>query len=344
MDKKWKWLIRLCLVSLLVWFVLKYLLVLFLPLVLAFFITRSVYPGALGLRRMLRRVHIFAGPVLCRFVVLFLYLSVFIGALIGVAAGLVRQFRHFAAGLDQYMIWIYNIFDDICCRCDIFLGFAPGTAMEGLSDFFSGDNKAAIQEKLLSLPGTALPFLGVAGKAGVVFLFSVVFSVMALSNLERWYKHYRHFPYYSECHMILRELTGAGFAFVRTELIVICCIIALNVTVLMLLGNSYALLIGVLIAIIDALPVFGSGTVLFPWAVWKLFHGELWYAVILLCLYGGCQLIRQFLEPRLMGKRLHVEPAAMLASIFAGLQLFSIAGVILGPVGFLLIRALMRYE
>ena len=68
------------------------------------------------------------------------------------------------------------------------------------------------------------------------------------------------------------------------------------------------------------------------------------YGKALVCglLYGGCVLIREFLEPKIVGKTMGVWPVAVLVSIYAGIQLFGLAGVVKGPLGFVLIYQIYK--
>ena len=70
---------------------------------------------------------------------------------------------------------------------------------------------------------------------------------------------------------------------------------------LKLAGSSYSVLLGIMIAVLDALPVIGSGTILLPWAAAVFLSGRYLFGVILIILYILCTLVREFLEPRLMG-------------------------------------------
>lgn len=338
---KWKWLLCLAAVSVLVWLILRYLLVLFLPLVFAFILTRIVYPGAVRLKKLANKYHLPLSSKICRLAIFFVYLLAAGSFFVWVLVKGFRQLQRLLENLGVYRMWLESFAWKCCCTCDGILGLAEGETFQRLQDFGAGGG-SFWKENLLKLPASAISVFGGLGSAGLVLLFSILLTVMALMNLERWYLFYRHCGFYRECHEILRELTGAGYAYVRTQAIIIFCISVLCAIGLFLMGNPYALLVGIGIAIVDALPVFGSGTVFFPWIVVSAIGGNFGRAGILVLLYAGCQLIRQILEPKLMGHRLHIEPAVMLVSVFAGLKLFSVAGVLLGPVGFLLIRSVMR--
>jgi predicted PurR-regulated permease PerM len=343
MEKaKWKWLLSLVLVSVFVWFLLKYVLVLFLPLVFAFILTRLVLPAAVRLKRISRSCPVTLSSKTCRLVVFFAYLLVIVCLLLWVAGMGLGQLQHLLQNIGIYKQRAEVFLSECCAGCDGILGLSDGESFRRLSSFFVDGGGSFWKEKLSDASFSAVSVLGGIGRIGLVLVFSVLLTVMALVNLERWYHSYRHWWFYRECHEVFRELTDAGLAYVRTQLIIMFCIAVICGVGLFLMGNPYAALAGIGIAVVDALPVLGSGAVFFPWIVITVINRKFWKACLLLLLYAACQLVRQTLEPRLMGKRIHAEPAVMLAAVFAGLKLFSAAGVFLGPVGYLLIRVLMR--
>ncbi len=107
---------------------------------------------------------------------------------------------------------------------------------------------------------------------------------------------------------------------------------------LWILGNPYFLLLGGFIAIVDALPVLGSGTVLIPWGILRLLAGDVKMGVGVLLLYLLCTVNRQLLEPRLIGRHLGMSTLLTLFLMYVGFKLFGILGFLLGPVGFILGR------
>ena len=109
-----------------------------------------------------------------------------------------------------------------------------------------------------------------------------------------------------------------------------------------MLGNSYALLAGILIGFLDALPFIGTGTVLLPWAVVELIRGKIWRAVAYVILFLICNSTRDFLEPRLLGEKLGVYPIVIAVVVYAGICIFGAFGVLLGPLMLLIIREISR--
>ena len=103
---------------------------------------------------------------------------------------------------------------------------------------------------------------------------------------------------------------------------------------ILVLGVGYAPLWGLLIAFLDFLPVFGTGTVLVPWGIIKLLGGEYAFAAGLLLLYVLTQVIRQVVQPKLVGDSMGLNPLLTLFLLYLGFKMNGIAGMILAvPLG-----------
>lgn len=107
---------------------------------------------------------------------------------------------------------------------------------------------------------------------------------------------------------------------------------------LWILGVPYPLLFGGIIAVVDALPVLGVGTVLIPWAILSFVQGEATMGFGLLILYGTASLSRTALEPRLLGRQIGLSPVITLFAMYAGYRLMGILGMILFPICAILVK------
>lgn len=108
---------------------------------------------------------------------------------------------------------------------------------------------------------------------------------------------------------------------------------------LMLLDVDYAWLIGFGIAFLDMLPVFGTGTVLIPWAVVKLFSGSYEAAIGMVILYVVALLVHQLIQPKLIGESVGMNPFATLFFMYIGYRFSGVIGMIIAiPLGMLLIN------
>ena len=101
-----------------------------------------------------------------------------------------------------------------------------------------------------------------------------------------------------------------------------------------------AAILAVVIAVFDILPAAGTGTVLFPWAVISLLNSDFGLAGSLLILWGIITVIRNTLEPKLVGGSLGVNPVLMLMSMYTGVKLFGAIGIVAMPFTIIVIKNL----
>ncbi len=99
-----------------------------------------------------------------------------------------------------------------------------------------------------------------------------------------------------------------------------------------LLQIPYAPVWAVLIALVDALPVLGTGMVLVPWSLVCFLQGDSMRGIGLLGIYAVAGLLRSVLEPRLVGKQLGLDPLVTLAAIYVGYRLFGFGGMVFAPI------------
>ena len=97
-------------------------------------------------------------------------------------------------------------------------------------------------------------------------------------------------------------------------------------------------------AIVDAVPLLGTGTVLVPCALLRLFQGETADAILFLVIYGVSAGVRAALEPRLVGKNLGIDPLVTLIAIYAGYRFFGFLGLVLAPMAVSAVMQLINAE
>ena len=131
----------------------------------------------------------------------------------------------------------------------------------------------------------------------------------------------------------LKKMKGAVVGWVKAQM-KLCGVTFLTVAVgLLLVGIPHGVWWALLIAVVDALPVFGAGAALIPWSLVSFLQGDRGQAFGLLGIYAAVAVIRTVLEPRLVGKQLGLDPLVTLAALYAGYRLWGIGGMILAPMG-----------
>lgn len=125
--------------------------------------------------------------------------------------------------------------------------------------------------------------------------------------------------------------------FVRAQLVIMTSVALTAALALGIAGIRNGVLWGILAGLLDVLPFVGTGVVLVPLAITQLFAGDYVRAVVCVILYVACIFLREMMEPRLIGKKLGVSPIVVLLSLYVGIQLFGVWGIVKGPLGFVMI-------
>lgn len=330
-------LLQVTIVAAAVYLVLKYLLPLFVPFVIAYFICRMFYPWAVKLSE---KLHL---PLtLCAAVLVSVAAVIFIG-LLGIAAWyLISQLQALIVQGPELELQANDLFEKLCGQL---------ASLTGSQNMAVRDTLCAWGEKLMDywkerlpeiMAGIGLPLARGIGTFFIVMTIAFVGAVLLMKNKKRIKRQVSHNIFAREITSLTGRICEVSAGFFRCQAIIIAIISVVLSIGLRLMGNRYGILIGVLIAFLDALPVIGSGTVLVPWAVIRLFMSDYKGAAILLLLYGLCTVIREFLEPRLMGDKLGINEFYMLMATFIGIALFGVWGIFLGPLGMIMILEILN--
>ncbi|MBO7250524.1 MAG: sporulation integral membrane protein YtvI [Clostridia bacterium] len=107
---------------------------------------------------------------------------------------------------------------------------------------------------------------------------------------------------------------------------------------LLILRVPYAFLIALGVALVDMLPIFGTGAVLIPWAIVSFILKDVGTATGLLIIYGVATIVREVIEPKIIGASLGIHPLITLFAMFASLRFFGVAGLLLSPFILIMIK------
>lgn len=324
---------------------LRYLLPIFLPFLIAWGIAMLVRPVA---ERMSARIGV--SKRICAAIILLLVLS--LGALL-VGWG----FRRLTAELGElFSRWLseYGSFEGLVSawigRIEQMIG-ASGLLTGGGDGSSLRDGLYGMLYELLTglLSSLASGLSALAGRwitalpsvlfTGIVFLISCFYFCM---DSDRIAKGLRELLPRSVLEALPRWKHRAG-RLSRSYLKAYLWLLLLTFAVLFLgftlLRVPYAFLIATVTAVVDLLPVLGIGTVLLPWAAFVLLGRQYFLGFGLLILYGTVLLLRQIVEPRLVGKSLGLHPLLTVFATYVGWRLFGLLGMLLAPVFALALKA-----
>lgn len=134
----------------------------------------------------------------------------------------------------------------------------------------------------------------------------------------------------------IKNLIGGYFLAQFRIMFVVAAILAVG---FIILGVRYGLLFAILIAVLDFLPLFGTGTALFPWALVKFLSGEAPFAAGLILLYILTQVVRQIIQPKIVGDSMGLPPLITLFFLYMGFKFHGLSGMILAvPIGLVVVK------
>ena len=137
---------------------------------------------------------------------------------------------------------------------------------------------------------------------------------------------------------IVGKILRTAGMYLKAQLVLILVIMVICTVGFYFIGISSPILLGVLTGVMDALPFIGTGIILIPSSILFFLEKEFAKGMVCLVLYIVCVAVRELLEPRLVGKGLGIFPVVLLISIYAGMKLFGVAGIIKGPLAVVLYK------
>ena len=144
---------------------------------------------------------------------------------------------------------------------------------------------------------------------------------------------------------LLKQIKAAALAafggYLKAQLLLTVGVFFILLAGFLLTGQSYALLLALALAVLDFIPIVGSGTVMVPWAVIDLFLGRYDRAIANMVIWGVVVLFRRVAEPKFVGGQTGLSPFLSLVSIYVGMKLGGVPGMILGPIVTLVVLNLL---
>lgn len=215
-----------------------------------------------------------------------------------------------------------------------------GAVMQALSDaesFFSD-----LTGRLLSFLGSFAAALPRRVLSGATTVLAVYFTIASYPTLCRMLKARLSGRTIRSLRLFRSGVTQSLSRYLRAELTISFLTFLQLLLGFFLMRQDYALLLAFLITLLDALPVFGTGTALVPWALLSLLFSSVPKAIALLALYLCTLLVRNVLEPKLLASQAGLPPVASLFAMYLGFCTFGVAGMIAFP--FLLLLAAQTYR
>lgn len=168
----------------------------------------------------------------------------------------------------------------------------------------------------------------------IVTFISAYFFIAQRESVIVWAKRVAPDPIVKRMTLVMDNLKYAVGGYFKAQLKIMIVVFAILTAGFMILDVRFSFLLAILIAMLDFLPFFGTGTALMPWALYKLLVGNYKMALALMVIYGVTQLVRQLIQPKLVGDSMGLEPLLTLVLLYAGYKIGGIIAMIFAvPIG-----------
>lgn len=278
-------------------------------------------------------------------IVIVAVIALVIGAIYGIGSVLTREMIGFIQELPQ----MWKGFEEDLGRA--------GKALESFSRYFSPD----LQKQITSLVQTVMSFINsIADSLGtptvnavgnfaknipsifvgvIMCLLSSYFFIAQREEVLHAFHTYMPAGLMKKWSVLSGSMKKAVGGYFKAQFKIEIWMYVLLLIGFLILGVGYAALIALVIAILDFLPVFGTGTVLLPWALIKALGGDYKMTLGLLIIWGVGQLARQLIQPKIVGDSVGLPALPTIILLYVGYKVGSVGGMILAvPIGIILVN------
>lgn len=203
-----------------------------------------------------------------------------------------------------------------------------------VSEFFK-DGTVLLQQVTQRLPGAVGATIGWLGDSLLGIGTGILAAFLISARLPRLRALLKKSPVaeqYEKYLPALRRVRVSLGGWLKAQLKLSAVTWVIVTVGFLLLQIPYGVAWAALVALVDAVPILGTGTVLVPWAVICILKKESLRAIGLLCTYGAAMMTRTVLEPRLVGHHLGLDPLVTLGALYVGYRLWGIPGLLFTPI------------
>ena len=238
-----------------------------------------------------------------------------------------------------------RLYDLLCAIFSAEIPFFKDTIPDELSAGIKGAIKTAISEVVSAMASGATAIAGSLPQAFFVLLVTIISLVYFSLDYDRVNRFVKSILPDNIAKKIA-ELKNGVIDVIKKYLISYSLILIMTFIIMLtgflILRVEHALLLSIIVAFLDILPIIGVGTFLVPWAIIELAMGNGNLAVGLLILFVVNAVIRQLAEPKIVGKNLDMHPIATLILLYVGYSLFGLVGLVILPVFALSISVVLK--
>ena len=340
-DKRRRFLINCAyyaVIAVMVWFLVKYVVGWLLPFIIAFCIAALVQPVVFFLHKRLHLNRRLGGVL-----TVLVFAAVFAALVTFVVSRVVSELMAVSKMAPALFRQLSTAIENIAAGVSGYLNTLPADMSQKLAQ--SLQSLADEVTRLSTLSSGLMNVIYSVVTRVPTFLLTFIITIVAACFMSMDYTKIRAF--------VMRQLPDKAQAYVvdiknyffvtvfrllRAYLtLMLITFIELSVG-LTLFRIPHSIVVAAIIAIVDILPVLGTGTVMIPWALVELITGHVYLGLCLAALYAIITVVRNILEPKIVGDRIGLYPLITLIAMFVGLKIFGVAGMFLLPITIIIVK------
>lgn len=278
-------------------------------------------------------------------IVFIIALAIIIGLLVWGIASLVSEASNMLTNLNQYVDIGYEMVENIISNIDFSRIQIPENVMSAIQNSameFLGTITNWAKGFLTGVINfiTSIPTIGIYVVITFLALYFIcVDKVYMLDQLE----HHLPETWVKKIGVHLKGLIKSLGGYLKAEVILVLISFVISLIGLYIFhflgwNVEFPLIAALLIGFVDALPIFGSGTVMIPWAIFTACTGDLTLAIAIFTLWIIMSVVRQFIEPRIVSGQIGIHPIFTLIAMYTGFKFMGVIGLLLGPIILIILK------
>lgn len=278
-------------------------------------------------------------------IVFLLAITIIIGILSWSIASLTSEISDILLNFNEYADMAYDSVQALIRRIDFNKIQIPQTVMDTLQNSAIDFLGVATNWTKTALTGiikfiTSIPVIGIYV---VVTLLSLYFICVDKIYMVDQLEHHLPETWVKKIGVHLKSLTNSLGGYLKAQIILI--IISFIISLIGLYAFhffgwniEYPLIMALFIGFVDALPIFGSGTVMLPWAIFTAFMGDVRLAIGIFTLWMIMSIIKQIIEPKIVSGKIGIHPIFTLIAMYTGFKFIGIIGMFIGPIILIILK------
>lgn len=178
----------------------------------------------------------------------------------------------------------------------------------------------------------------------VVNFLATIFLVVDRNKITTFLKEKINAKYLNKVFKFIKESSKTFLTFLKAQSLLLLITFLELLIAFIIIKQPYPIVLALIIALVDALPILGTGTVLLPWSIFLSFNGKINISIFLIITYLTIIIVRQLIEPKIVSKAIGVHPLVTLLCMYICFKVFGLIGLFIGSILAVLLKNILVNE